>query len=261
MATLKLNGADIYFEEKGKGNRPVIIFTHGHSMYHKQWTPQVQYFSDSYRTIVWDVRGHGYSSLPEGEVDPELFSKDLAALIEKLELRSVILCGLSMGGHISLQTTVRYPELVQALILIGTPFTNKLNWYDNATIAISRFSTRLIPLRTTAKLTAATLSKIAPSNYDFIMEAFGLMSHRNFNRHWAGNLRMESKHDLEKVKCPTLILHGDQDNMVGRQQAELAARIPGAIKHTITNAHHLTNLDNPAEVNRRIEEFLDGLNL
>ncbi len=96
MATLKLNGADIYYEEEGSG--PAIIFTHGHSMYHKQWMPQIDFFSNSYRTIVWDVRGHGYSSLPEGEVDPELFSKDLAALMEKLQLPSAILCGLSMGG-------------------------------------------------------------------------------------------------------------------------------------------------------------------
>lgn len=258
MATFKLNGADIYYEEKGSG--PAIIFTHGHSMYHKQWVPQIDYFSDSYRTVVWDVRGHGNSSLPEGEVDPEQFSKDLAALMEKLQLPSAILCGLSMGGHISLQAAVRYPERVRALILIGTPFTNTFNWFEKTTAPFSRFATRLIPLSTTAKLTANALSKITPSNHDFVMEAFGMMTHRNFIRHWAGNLRMESKADLEKVKCPTLILYGDKDNMVGRQQAELKARIPDATLHQITNAHHLTNLDNPNEVNRRIEEFLNTIN-
>ncbi|WP_342346102.1 hypothetical protein [Paenibacillus mangrovi] len=55
MTTLKLNGADIYYEEKGSG--PAIIFTHGHSMYHKQWAPQIDYFSDSYRTIVMGCAG------------------------------------------------------------------------------------------------------------------------------------------------------------------------------------------------------------
>jgi len=257
MATVKTNGADIYYEEEGSG--PAVIFTHGHSMYHKQWTPQIEYFSNCYRTIVWDVRGHGYSSLPEGEVDPELFSKDLIALMDKLQLPTAILCGLSMGGHISLQAAIRYPERVSALVLIGTPFTNTFNWFEKTSAPFSRFSTRLIPLRTTAKLTAAALSQINPSNYSFIMKAFERMTHDNFIRHWAGNLRMESKHDLEKVKCPTLILHGDKDNMVGRQQNELAARIPNAIKHTITNAHHLTNLDNPNEVNQKIEKFLNNI--
>jgi len=257
LATVKLNGADIYYEEKGSG--PAVIFTHGHSMYHKQWTPQIEYFSNSYRTIVWDVRGHGYSSLPEGEMDPELFSRDLIALMDKLQLPSAILCGLSMGGHISLQAAVRYSERVSALVLIGAPFTNTFNWFEKTSAPFSRFSTRLIPLRTTAKLTAAALSKITPANYSFIMESFGLMTHDNFIRHWAGNLRMESKGDLEKVECPTLILHGDKDNMVGRQQNELAARIPNAIKHTITNAHHLTNLDNPNEVNQKIEKFLNNI--
>jgi 3-oxoadipate enol-lactonase len=257
MATFQSNGADIYYEEKGSG--PALIFTHGHSMYHKQWSPQVDYFSRSHRTIVWDVRGHGNSSLPDGAVDPELFSKDLAALMETLQLPSAVLCGLSMGGHISLQTAVRYPERVRALVLIGTPFTNAFNWFERTTAPFSRFSTRLIPLRTTAKLTATALSKLTPSNHAFIMEAFGKMTHRNFVRHWAGNLRMDSRADLEKIQCPTLILHGDKDNMVGRQQAELAARIPGAVLHTIPNAHHLTNLDNPDEVNRWIEAFLNGI--
>ncbi|WP_068775029.1 alpha/beta fold hydrolase [Paenibacillus sp. FJAT-26967] len=258
MATFKLNGADIYYEEKGSGS--AIIFTHGHSLFHKQWVPQIDYFSDSYRTVLWDVRGHGNSSLPEGVVDPELFSKDLAALMEKLQLPPAILCGLSMGGHISLQTAVRYPDRVRALVLIGTPFTNTFNWFEKTSAPFSRFATRLIPLSVTARLTAIALSKITPSNHDLVKEAFGLMTHRNFIRHWSGNLRMESKDDLEKVKCPTLILYGDKDKMVGRQQAELGTRISGAISHPITNAHHLTNLDNPNEVNRRIEKFLNEIN-
>lgn len=257
MTILKLNDANIYYEEHGNG--PAIIFTHGHSMFHEQWKSQVNHFSQFYRTIIWDVRGHGYSSLPEGKVDPELFSKDLIALMNKLNISSAILCGLSMGGHISLQTAIRYPERVRSLVLIGTPFTNTFNWFEKTTAPFSRFSTRLIPLRTTAKLTAAALSKITPSNYEFVIKAFAHMSHRNFVKHWAGNLRMESKADLEKVQCPTLILHGDKDNMVGRQQSELKARISGAVMHTITNAHHLTNMDNPLEVNERIELFLSEL--
>lgn len=257
MPTLQSQGATIYYEEQGSG--PALIFTHGHSMYHKQWQPQITHFAASHRTVCWDVRGHGYSTLPAGPVNPEVFSQDLIALMDELQLPSAILCGLSMGGHISLQTAIRYPNRVQALILIGTPFTNTFNWFEKISVPFSRFSTRLIPLTTTARLTASALSKITPDNHRFVMTAFGLMTHDNFVRHWAGNLAMESKHDLEKVPCPTLILHGDQDRMVGRQQAELAARIPNAVMHTIPRAHHLTNLDNPGEVNRHISEFLQAL--
>ena len=54
-------------------------------------------------------------------VNSEDFSSDLIALMDHLKLDKAILCGLSMGGHISLQTAIRYPERVKSLILIGTP--------------------------------------------------------------------------------------------------------------------------------------------
>lgn len=257
MPTFEANGVKLYYEDHGTGDP--IVFTHGHSMFHKQWEPQVEALSRSYRTVIWDVRGHGHSSLPPGKVDPERFSQDLIALLDHLNLPSAVLCGLSMGGHISIQTAVRYPDRVRGLILIGTPFTNSFNGYEKYAVPISKLSVRLLPYGLTAKWTAKAMSGIRPDNYAFVVEAFSKMTKDRFLRHWSGNLSMESKHDLGKIDCPTLILHGDQDMMVRRQQRQLAAGIRGAEFVSISRAHHLTNLDNPREVNAHIERFMGRL--
>lgn len=254
MPVYEVNDVKFFYEINGSGEP--IIFTHGHSMYHKQWAPQVEVLSKYYQTITWDVRGHGNSSLPSGKVDPEDFSKDLISILDYLGIESAILCGLSMGGHISIQTAVRYPERVKGLILIGTPFTNTFNWFEKYTTPISKFSLRFLPFNLTAKWTADVISKVNPDNHAFVVEAFSKMTKDNFLRHWTGNLRMESKDDLNKIHCPTLILHGDKDNMVGRQQQYLATAIKNADFHTITNAHHLTNRDNPMEVTNHIQNFM-----
>ncbi|OUS68405.1 alpha/beta hydrolase [Paenibacillus sp. MY03] len=254
MPVSRINGTDIYYEVAGTGTP--IVFTHGHSMYRKQWEPQVAALSSRYQTIVWDVRGHGDSGLPPGEVDPEDFSRDLKGLLDHLELRSAVLCGLSMGGHISLQTAVRYPDYVQGLILIGTPFTNTFNRFERYAAPFSQFSLRYLPFGQTAKWTASAMSSHNPSNRDFVLESFGKMTKDGFLRHWSGNLRMESRDDLHRVACLTLILHGEHDNMVGRQQPYLREHIRRAVFHSIPNAHHLTNRDNPEAVNRHIEEFM-----
>ncbi|KON83488.1 alpha/beta hydrolase [Sporosarcina globispora] len=258
MPTCEVNKTKLYYEVKGSG-KP-IIFTHGHSMYHKQWDPQVEYFSKFYQTITWDVRGHGYSSLPKGKIEPDDFSKDLVSLMDHLRIKSSYLCGLSMGGHISLQTAFKYPEIVDGLILIGTPYTNQFNLYERFTTLISKLSLRFMPLKLTGKITANMLSKNNPDNQQFIVEAFNLMTHDNFLRHWSGNLQMDSHGHLHKIKCPTLILYGDQDNMVLRQQKSLAEQISYADVKVIRNAHHLTNRDNPKEVNEHIENFLKQIN-
>jgi pimeloyl-ACP methyl ester carboxylesterase len=70
---------------------------------------------------------------------------------------------------------------------------------------------------------------------------------------------MESRADLPRIACPTLILEGDGDWLTHRQQAELAASIAGAQHRMIPNAGHATNLDNPEAVNQAIVEFLAGM--
>ncbi|RXZ79725.1 alpha/beta hydrolase [Paenibacillaceae bacterium] len=257
MAYCQTDEVNLYYEEYGAGE--TIILTHGHSMYHEQWKPQVEALAHLFHIIVWDVRGHGRSSLPAGEVDPESFSEDLIRLMDALAIESAVLCGLSMGGHISLQTAVRYPNRVKGLILIGTPFTNSFNWYEKMATPFSQLSLRLIPYRWTAQMTASIMSAITPSNKPFVLQAFGMMKRDDFLRHWKGNLQMDSSQDLGKVACPTLILHGAQDGMVRRQQRILHASIKGAGFETIPNAGHLTNLDNPEEVNQHIKSFMRSI--
>lgn len=95
MPECQLDEVTLYYEVQGSG-RP-IIFTHGASWNHKQWKRQVEYFSRYYQTIVWDVRGHGCSTLPQGKVDPEDFNRDLIRLLDYLEIERAVLCGLSLG--------------------------------------------------------------------------------------------------------------------------------------------------------------------
>ncbi|MGA8943817.1 MAG: alpha/beta hydrolase [Thermoactinomyces sp.] len=254
MPTLESNGATLFYQVTGEGSP--IIFTHGASWNHLQWNKQVDYFKDHYKVIVWDVRGHGYSSLPEGPVDSENFSADLIALMNHLNLETAVICGLSMGGHISLQTAVRYPERVKGLILIGTPCSNTFNLYEKIFVPINRISSKLIPMKISGKIQAKMLSRFNPENYHYITEAFSMLSHDKWNRVWSAVTRMESKKDLHKVKCPTLLLIGDQDNMTNHQQTYMHQHIPDSEIKTIANAHHGTNLDNPDAVNQAIFDFI-----
>lgn len=254
MPKVKINNVELYYEEKGSGE--VIVFTHGASWDHRQWKPQIDELAKKYKTITWDVRGHGKSSLPKGKVDSEDFVKDLIGLLEHLNIKKVHLCGLSMGGHISLQTAIRHPEVVKALVLIGTPFSNTYNWFEKIFVPINRWSSIFIPMRIMATIQANTLSKFNSSNKQYIKEAVTLIPLNHWVRIWRAVSTMESGNDLDKIICPTLILQGDHDTMTERQQREMAKRIPQSKLVYIKNAHHATNLDNPVQVNNEIIKHL-----
>ncbi len=255
MPTCKVNNVELYYEVNGEG-RP-IVFTHGASWNHKQWDAQVEFFSENYQTIVWDVRGHGNSTLPEEDFDSEDFSRDLIGLLDHLQIDQAILCGLSMGGHISLQTAIRYPERVSALVLIGTPFTNTFDWLEKLFIPLNRWSHQFIPMSYVANFQASILST---SNNNvtkrYIEEAVSSMSHKNWLRIWNAVTSMESGEDLGKIDCPTLILQGEHDSMIKRQQHYMNKCIKKSKFVIVENANHATNLDNPTEVNQLINQFL-----
>lgn len=92
MPYFENQGARLYYEECGQG-KP-LIFLHGASWDLHQWDRQMKYFSANYRVIALDARGHGKSSLPPGEVSPDVFWQDVVAMMDVLGIPKAILCGL-----------------------------------------------------------------------------------------------------------------------------------------------------------------------
>src|SRR5688572_3262299 len=91
------DGTSIFYKDWGKG-RP-IVFCHGWPLNADAWDEQLFYFaSKGYRVLAHDRRGHGRSGQPWNGNEMDTYADDLASLIEKLELRDVVLVGHSTGG-------------------------------------------------------------------------------------------------------------------------------------------------------------------
>lgn len=258
MPYFENQGAKLYYEEKGQG-KP-LIFLHGASWDRCQWNRQVEYFSQRYRVITLDARGHGKSSLPLGEVSPDIFRDDVQSLMDYLKIEKSIICGLSMGGHIAIQLAIYAPERVEGLILIGTPCTNQFNAYERICIPINRFCLKLMPMSWIAWSMCIPLGKFNPESKAYIKEVVSALNHNSFNRLWKAITRMESRAGLGNIKCPTLILVGDHDTMTQRQQPFINQSILGSHLVLIHHAHHGTNLDNPEQVEKEIDVFLQNYN-
>jgi pimeloyl-ACP methyl ester carboxylesterase len=113
--SVELNGASLYYEERGNG--PAVILIHGGLGSHTQWESVVPELMPAFRVITPDSRGHGRSTNPGGELSYSAIADDVAALIAALGLARPVVGGWSDGGQVVLELGARHPGAAGALIV------------------------------------------------------------------------------------------------------------------------------------------------
>ena len=116
--TLEVTGASLQYEAFGDGPE-TIVFVHGAGGNHLSWWNQIPAFSERYRCVTYSTRGWGGSVDRSGE-GRRAFRRDLAELMDQLDIPRAALVGQSMGGFSVLPYAVRHPDRVTALLMSGT---------------------------------------------------------------------------------------------------------------------------------------------
>ena len=105
----------MYYEVEGQG--PTIVLIHGFTLDTRMWDPQFDPLAQHHRVVRYDVSGFGRSSVPDSSFST---SSELAALFKTLAVDKATVIGMSMGGSIAINFTLEHPELVEALITVGS---------------------------------------------------------------------------------------------------------------------------------------------
>ena len=116
---VEANGMRFHYLEWGSANNPPMLLLHGFAQTCHSWDFVALGFSDEYRVIVLDQRGHGDSDwAPDGDYSPETQQKDISAVVNQLGLDNFVLMGLSMGGRNSFTYAANNAEKVRALVVV-----------------------------------------------------------------------------------------------------------------------------------------------
>ena len=113
------DGVVIRYEARGQGE-PALIFIHGWCCDRSFWKPQLEHFAKTRRVVAIDLGGHGASGLGRKTWTMAAFGKDVAAVVDKLQLKSVILVGHSMGGPVMLEAAPLLKERLAGLVGVDT---------------------------------------------------------------------------------------------------------------------------------------------
>ncbi len=259
---VQVQTALLHVVEKGDPAALPIIFIHGFPFSHKMWDAQVAALNTRYRTIAYDVRGLGESSMGDGQYTIEGHVDDLLAVMDHFGVAKAVIAGLSMGGYITLRALERNPERFHAAILCNTRSETDGN------------DAKIMRARTMAAVKSRGSSWFAD---DFIKKVFAESSFtrvpdavehirttiaRTPPLAIAGTLlalaaRSDTTAALENIKVPTLIIVGEHDVTTPPDASRaMHAKIPGSELHIIPHAAHMSVLENPDEVNRVMLAFL-----
>ena len=226
MSTITVkDGTTIYYKDWGEG--PVIMFSHGWPLNSDAWDNQLLFFAQNgFRVVAHDRRGHGRSSQPWDGNEMNTYAEDLASVIETLDLKDITMVGHSTGGG----EVARYigrdgTERVAAAVLIGAV----------PTMAKTAANPEGLPIEVFDGLRSGLAKDRSQFYKDFALTFYGAnrpgatVSEGTLDQFWLQSMQAGLKNaydcikafsetdfteDLKKFDVPTLILHGEDDQIV-----------------------------------------------
>jgi pimeloyl-ACP methyl ester carboxylesterase len=260
-----VNNTNLGYDDHGMGLP--IIFLPAFPLNRSMWQGELVTLlkDERYRLIALDWRGFGESEISDPISTMDLFAGDIAALMDSLGIQRAVLCGLSMGGYASFAFLRKYPERVYGLILADTrpgadPPEAQANRENVARIAETQGTTAIADLQVPRVLSEYTRHH----HPEVEMRVRQMIESATVQGIAAASRGMGQRADSTdlpaSIACPTLVIVGEQDALTPPSVAqEYTAQIPGSQLVVITNAGHLSNLEQPEAFLQAIEGFLGSI--
>lgn len=226
---------DITLYHCEKGNKEPFILLHGNGEDGTYFKHQIDYFSDKYRVITLDTRGHGKSQRGNAPFTIKQFAKDLDGFMNHMGITKAIILGFSDGANIAMEFALKYPHRVNALIL------NAGNLNPKGVKKIIQ-----LPIELGYKIAKKFSSKSQKAKAN--AEMLGLM---------VNEPNIDSR-ELIKISVPTLVICGTRDMIKESHTKEIVKSIPNA-KLAIVKGNHFIANKNPRAFNKEVEDFLRRL--
>ncbi len=257
MPKLRVNNTGIYCEITGQGEP--LLFIHGLASSGRSWKKQVPLFSQHYRVITFDIRGHGRSDKHIEPYSIELFAADTVELLKALGVGPTHVVGFSMGGMIAFQMAVDAPELVKSLVAVNCCPEGSMRTFNNGVECVKHMvglqindikrwrrpnGVEPVPVSVQERPHQSVIQRMAVTNKLAYANAFGAL------------VKWSVADRLETIKCPTLMITSDGDFVPVPIKEEYASKMPCAELAVINNSRHGTPRERTEEFNSVLLEFV-----
>lgn len=248
--------------EFGEENKQAIIFVHAFPLCNRMWDKQTEALKDKFRVVVYDLRGFGYSEYGDGHFSIDSHVSDLISIVDSMKLDKPVVCGLSMGGYITLRALELYQSKFKGAIIADSKAEGDNNPTKHARAEQMKMIKNGQRDQFTENFIKAALSETnyneKPEIVEFLKKIIGWQK----NEAITGSLltlaaRTDTTEGLDKFDLKMLIMAGKEDKLT---PPEFSKIIYGKTRNSdlklISNAGHLPNIENPDEFNAAILDFM-----
>lgn len=262
MPTTECHDITLYYEIHGSGFP--VLFISGLGAGTWAWEPQAPYFSRSYQMISFDNRGAGRTSTPPGPYSIEQMALDSIRLMHSLDIDKAFVIGLSMGGMIAQELALILPHRISGLVLAATHPGGEMRilgspevyhrLMDNNGLSQEEIVEKNIPILFSPK-TVTHRPEIIQA-YRERQKSIPEQPEQAFAAQQEAIQAFDCSRRLSKIKAPTLVLAGEDDQLIPAENARrMAEHIPDSQIEIMSHAGHLIHMEQTEKFNKIIDEF------
>ncbi|MBZ4190394.1 alpha/beta fold hydrolase [Niabella beijingensis] len=229
----EIRGFRMYAEVYGRG-KPLLMI-HGNGGDLSAFANNIAYFSKKYKVILADSRAHGRSADPSDSLSFEMMADDYSALLTAMHVPAAYVLGWSDGGIIALEMAMRHPEKVLKLASSGANLSA-----DSIGLRPDVWLDGVKDYNTWQKRTPLTGEK-EKNDYKVFMLDYA-----------QPDIPVK---ELGRIKCPALIIGGDNDLIPVAHTRQIAGSISKSELWIVPNSGHATLMDHSRSFNKRVDEF------
>lgn len=255
MAMVTVGDLNMHIDDLGVPDGQPLIMLHGFTgVGRREWQAQIEAFTDEFRVIVPDLRGHGETNNPAGReaMNHRQFSADAAGLCDALQISRAIFFGESTGSMLQLSLLLQRPDLVAASVFSAGTY----EW--SADLRAQYATVEPAELARTWFLEASALN-----DFQSMHTALGAEHWRTVIGDFIALFRHEPLDDfpdpaeLSGIETPVLIVHGDRDHNFSPESAcRLYRLLPNAELCILPNTGHWPPSEQPGVFNLLVSAFL-----
>jgi pimeloyl-ACP methyl ester carboxylesterase len=270
LREIEIDGTAVNYIDIGSGDRHPIVFVHGLGGQWQNWLENIPRAALERRVIALDLPGFGLSPMPHREITIPGYGRTVNALCDRLGLGLVELVGNSMGGFISAEVAIQFPQRVDRLILVSAAGITSADLDRRPVLTVGRMATALthwsapldrkIASRAKARHLALAFVARHPSllKPDFAYEGFFKGTGKpGFNDALLACLEYDFRERLPEIRVPTLIVWGEQDSIIPVKDAhEFDRLIPDSRLVVMAQTGHISMAERPVAFNDLMMDFL-----
>lgn len=257
MPVIQADGCPINVVVDGPEGAPVLMMSNSLGTTHRMWDDQVAPFTQHFRLVRYDRRGHGKSGAPKGPYTMERLGRDVLAILDGLGIKTINWCGLSMGGMVGQWLGANAGERIDRLVLSNTSchMADKAIWNDRIKLVREKGLATLVGPNMERWFTKDFRAR-APQAIARMTEMFISTPLEGYVGCCEAVREMDHRELLGKIKAPTLIIAGRHDPATTPEAAEyLRSHIPGSTL-AVLDAAHISNLELPQKYAETVLGFL-----